>query len=224
MVQVAPTVSAFAGWGQGMRVPTFAVCTNPPKPELSEQTEMGFRLSNWNGLTGTIAWFDLSLKNGLQPDPLNFGKTLQVRREKSRGIDVDLQWQLGASTRLLAAISHLKTEVVDTGKAFVDVPKTSARVALRHDLGAGSVLPGLGLGVGLKRHGPLKCDAGNTFETPAATVFDAQVSYRIGSVRLGLVVDNLADRKVWVPSRYFGGGQVTPAPRRSVAATASWQL
>jgi iron complex outermembrane receptor protein len=224
VVQVAPAVSAFAGWGQGMRVPTFAVFTNPPKPELSEQAELGVRLSNWNGLSGTIAWFDLSLKNGLQPDPVNFGKTLQVGREKSRGLDVDLQWHLGASTRLLAALSHMTTEVVDTGKAFVDVPRTSARLALRHDFGAGGVLPGLGLGLGLKHNGPLKGDAANTFETPAATVFDAQVSYRVGSVRLGLVVDNLTDRKFWVPSRYFGGGQVTPATRRSVAATASWQL
>jgi len=224
VAQLAPAVSAFAGWGQGMRVPTFAVFTNPPKPELSEQAELGLRLSNWNGLSGTIAWFDLSLKNGLQPDPVNFGQTLQVGREKSRGLDVDLQWRLGASTRLLAALSRMTTEVVDTGKALVDVPKTSARLALRHDFGAGSALPGLGLGLGLKHNGPLKGDAANTFETPASTVFDAQVSYQVGSLRLGLVVDNLADRQYWVPSRYFGGGQVTPAPRRSVAATASWQL
>ena len=224
VVRLAPTVSAFAGWGQGMRVPTFAVFTNPPKPELSEQAELGLRLSDWNGLSGTIAWFDLSLKNGLQPDPVNFGKTLQVGREKSRGLDVDLQWRLSASTRLLASLSRMSTEVIDTSKAFVDVPKTSARLALRHDFGAGSALPGLGVGLGLKHHGALKGDAANTFETPAATVFDAQVSYRVGSARLGLVVDNLTDRKYWVPSRYFGGGQVTPAPRRSVAATASWQF
>jgi iron complex outermembrane receptor protein len=224
VVQLVPAVSAFAGWGQGMRVPTFAVFTSPPKPELSEQTELGLRLSNWNGLSGTIAWFDLSLKNGLQPDPVNVGQTLQVGREESRGVDIDMQWQFSASTRLLAAVSRLNTEVVDTGKAFVDVPKTAARLALRHDLGAGSVLPELGLGLGLKYHSALKGDAGNTYETPAATVFDAQASYRVGSVRLGLVLDNLTDRKYWVPSRYFGGGQVTPAPRRSVAATASWQL
>lgn len=224
VVQLAPAVSAFAGWGQGMRVPTFAVFTNPPKPELSEQAELGLRLSNWNGLSGTIAWFDLTLKNGLQPDPVNLGRTSQVGREKSRGIDVDLEWRLGASTRLRAALSRLSTEVVDTGKAFVDVPKISSRLALRHDLGAGSVLPGLGLGLGLKHHGALKGDAANTYETPAAIVVDAQVSYRVDAVRLGLVVDNLADRKYWLPSRYFGGGQVTPAPRRSVAATASWQL
>jgi iron complex outermembrane receptor protein len=91
-------------------------------------------------------------------------------------------------------------------------------------LPGGSALPGLGVGLGLKHHGALKGDAANTFETPAATVFDAQVSYRVRSARLGLVVDNLTDRKYWVPSRYFGGGQVTPAPRRSVAATASWQF
>jgi iron complex outermembrane receptor protein len=103
VVQLAPAVSAFAGWGQGMRVPTFAIFTNPPKPELSEQTELGVRLANWGGLTGTIAWFDLTLKNGLQPDPVNFGKTLQVGREKSRGIDVDLQWQISLNPAVAAA-------------------------------------------------------------------------------------------------------------------------
>jgi outer membrane receptor protein involved in Fe transport len=47
---------------------------------------------------------------------------------------------------------------------------------------------------------------------------------RCAAAQLGLVVHNLADKQYWVPSRYFGGGQVTPAPRRSVAATASWQF
>jgi outer membrane receptor protein involved in Fe transport len=33
-------------------------------------------------------------------------------------------------------------------------------------------------------------------------------------------VKNLTDKQYWVPSRYFGGGQVTPAAPRSIAATA----
>ena len=224
VVALAPGWSAFAGWGQGMRVPTFAVFTNTPKPELSEQTELGLRLAGWQGLSGTIALFDLKLKNALQPDPVNLGKTLQVAQKKSSGLDVDLQWQLSAATRLLASFSHLNAKVVDTGKRFVDVPQTSARIALRHDFGAGSAVPGLGLGLGLTHHSALAGDAANSFETPAATLLDAQASYRIGPAQLGLVVRNLADRTYYVPSRYFGGGQVTPAPRRSIAATAQWQF
>ena len=224
VVPLSNGVSAFAGWSQGMRVPTYAVLTNPAKPELSEQSELGLRLSGVAGLTATIAAFDLKLKNALQADPVNLGQSLQVRSKQSRGVDIDLQWQLSAATRMLASLSRLTTEVEDTGKRFVDVPQTTARVALRHELGSGSVMPGLGIGLGLKYHSALPGDAANTFETPAATVFDAQLSYRIGAAQLGLAVNNLADKTYWVPSRYFGGGQVTPAPRRSVAATAQWQF
>lgn len=224
VVPLANGWSAFAGWGQGMRVPTFAVFTNTPKPELSEQTEVGLRLNGWNGLSGTVAVFNLKLKNALQPDPANLGQTLQVGLEKSSGLDVDLQWQLSSSTRLLASVSQLDTEVVDTGKRFVDVPKTTARLALRHDLGAGSALPGLGLGLGLSHHSALPGDATNSFSTPAATVWDAQASYRIGKAQFGVTVRNLADKTYYVPSRYFGGGQVTPAPRRQVAANLQWQF
>jgi iron complex outermembrane receptor protein len=223
VAQVAPGVSAFAGWGQGMRVPTFAVFTNTPKPELSEQLELGLRLQGWQGLSGTLAWFDLTLRNGLQPDPVNVGQTIQVGKETSRGLDLDLQWQLSSSTRVLASVSRLSTEVVDTGKQFVDLPRTAARVALRHDIGGGP-WAGLGLGLGLTHHSALQGDAANSFQTPAATVWDAQVSYRLGAGQVGLVLRNLADRAYHVPSRYFGGGQVTPAPRRSIVATAQWQF
>lgn len=227
VVALAPQLSAFAGWGQGMRVPTFAVFTQPPKPELSEQTEAGLRFTQPGGLSGTIAVFDLKLKNALAADPANPGKTIQVNEESSRGVDVDLQWQLGAGWRLLGSLTRLTTEVKDTGKRFVDVPKTSARLAMRYDFGPGSVLPalaGLGVGLGLTHHSALPGDAANSYETPAATVFDAQMSYKIANATLGLVVRNLADKAYYVPSRYFGGGQVTPAAPRSVAATARFDF
>lgn len=224
VAQLSAGVSAFAGWGQGMRVPTYAVLTLPAKPEISSQSEIGLRLNGLAGLSATIAAFDLQLENALQADPVNLGQSIQVREKRSRGLDIDLQWQLGKATRLLATLARITTEVVDTGKRFVDVPQTTARIAVRHDLGAGSLLPGLGLGIGMNYHSALPGDAANTFETPAATVFDAQLSYRMGAVQWGLVIHNLADKAYYVPSRYFGGGQVTPAPRRSVAATAQWQF
>ena len=219
-----PQMSAFAGWGQGMRVPTFAVFTEPPKPELSEQSELGLRLNGPAGLSGALAWFDLKLKNALKADPANPGKTIQVGEESSRGFDVDLRWQIDAAWRVLASLTQQTTKVKDTGKRFVDVPKTSARVAMHYDFGTQSIAPGLGLGLGLTHHSALAGDAANSFETPSATVFDAQVSYRIGNATLALVARNLSDKQYWVPSRYFGGGQITPAAPHSVAATARFEF
>ena len=217
---LSPQLSAFAGWGQGMRVPTFAVFTQPPKPELSEQAELGLRINGSAGLSGTLAWFDLKLKNALAADPTHPGQTIQLNQESSRGFDLDLRWQLSTYTHALVSLTQQSTQVKDTGKRFVDVPKTSARIALHHDFGAASALPGLGLGLGLTHHSALAGDAANSFETPAATVFDAQLSYRVANATLGLVVRNATDKRYWVPSRYFGGGQVTPATPRSISAAA----
>lgn len=221
---LSPQLSAFAGWGQGMRVPTFAVFTQPPKPELSEQAELGLRINGSAGLSGTLAWFDLKLKNALAADPAHPGQTIQLNQESSRGFDLDLRWQLSTYTHALVSLTQQSTQVKDTGKRFVDVPKTSARIALHHDFGAASALPGLGLGLGLTHHSALAGDAANSFETPAATVFDAQLSYRVANATLGLVVRNATDKRYWVPSRYFGGGQVTPATPRSISAAARFEF
>jgi iron complex outermembrane receptor protein len=93
-------------------------------------------------------------------------------------------------------------------------------VATRYVFDAGSYLPGLVLGLGMTRHGKLPGDAANNYFTPSATVWDSQLSYRLGMTTLGLFVNNLTDKKYFEPSAYFGGGQVMPAPRRSVVATA----
>ena len=216
-----PQWSAFAGWGQGMRVPTFAVFTEAVRPELSTQTELGLRITRLNGLSATLALFDLKLKNALVPDTANPGQTLQAGQASSKGVDLDLRWQLSPAWHWLASVSRLNAKLDDTGRRLVDVPRGSARLYTHYELGAGSALPGLGLGLGMKYHSALPGDAANSYFTPAATVWDAQLAYKVANVNLRLVVNNLADKKYWVPSRYFGGGQVTPSPRRSVQASAS---
>lgn len=217
---LSPQVSVFSGWGQGMRIPTFAVFTLPPKPELSEQTEIGLRLNGPAGLSGTLAIFDLKLKNALAADPANPGQTIQINEETSRGVDADVRWQISPAWRVLASLTRQTTKVKDTGTRFVDLPKGSARLAMHYDFGAASSVPGLGLGLGMNYHSTLPGDAANTYSTPSATVFDAQLSYRMGPATFALNVKNLTDKQYWVPSRYFGGGQVTPAAPRSIAATA----
>ena len=219
-----PKVSAFAGWGQGMRLPTYAVFTNPVKPELSAQTELGLRLADAGGVSATLAWFDLSVRNAVVADPANPLQRIQVGRQRSRGVDVDLTWQATPEWRWLASLSRQNPRIEDTGKQVFNVPRTSLRVTTRYDFGVDSALPGLGAGLGLTRHGSRPIDAVNSLYTPAAVVLDAQLSYRVAAATLGVSVDNLLDKKYYTPSLYFGGGQVLPAPRRTVAASARFDF
>nr|WP_315466547.1 TonB-dependent receptor [uncultured Undibacterium sp.] len=226
--QLTPGLTAFAGFNQGMKVPTVSVFAKPPKPETSTQKELGIKLSNFSGLTATLAWFDLTRQNAAVTDPMTF-KAVQTGEQESKGVDLDLQWRISPEFSVLAAFSSQKVEVTkDTNTALLNkqlfnVPKKSGRIAARYDVNGGS-LDGLGLGLGLSYHDKLPGNNTNDYFTTAATVFDAQVSYRIGKARYGLNVVNLANRKYYEPSSYFLGGQVTPAAPRTVMATAVFDL
>jgi iron complex outermembrane receptor protein len=202
-----------------MRIPTFSIFSAPVKPELADQTEVGVKLNNLNGITATIALFDLKLKNAVVADPVNFGKSIQIGSESSRGLDVDVQWQLSPAWRMLASLNHQTPKNDDTGKQMLNVPKTSARLASHYQFSSRSIVPGLGVGVGLTHHSALPGDAANTFFTPSATVYDVQLSYALGQARIGLSATNISDKQYYVPTRYFGGGQVLPAPGRAISAT-----
>lgn len=218
-------LSAFTGWAQGMKVPTYAILLEPPKPEKSAQKEVGLRLTRLDGVSASLAWYELTVDNALvaNPDPLAVGTSVQAGRKQSRGVDLDLTWQASPQWHGLLALSRASATISEdsraalVGKQLFSVPRTTARVATRYSLGAGSAMPGLSLGLGLTHHSALPGDNSNSFFTPSATVFDTQAAYRIGDLQLSLNVRNLTDKKYWEPSRYFGGGQVTPAPRRTLA-------
>ena len=56
------------------------------------------------------------------------------------------------------------------------------------------------------------------------TVDDAQLSYLVGTTRLGLSITNLTDKEYYEPSAYFGGGHVIPGLPRAVTATANFSF
>lgn len=222
-----PHVSAFAGWGEGVRIPTFAILPTPPRPETSAQKEIGIRLTRLAGVNATLALFDLELRDAVVGDPANPGQSLQIGRQASRGVDLDVHWQATPEWAVLANASRQNARILDdpqlAGRQLFNTPRTSGRLAVRWD-GRDAAWRGWGAGFGATYHDRLPGDAENNFFTPAATVFDAQVSYSVGSMRFAIVANNLTDRRYFLPSAYFGGGQVLPSLRRSVFLTASFAL
>lgn len=224
--EFTPRISIFAGYGEGMKVPAFSIFSTPPKPEESAQTEVGIRLKDLAGVTATLAWFDLTRKNVAIGDPANPGFSIQAGKQRSKGVDLDLRWQASPAWAWIAAFTSQTAEITEdsnatlVGKQLFNVPEQSARLATRYDFRSGD-LTGLGLGLGVTHHSRLPGNSTNTFFTPASTVWDAQLSYSLWKARLGLNVLNLTDKKYYVPSAYFVGGQVTPALPRTITATLS---
>lgn len=224
-----PQVSTFAGWSKGIKVPSVSIFTTPPKPEESEQKEVGLKFKDLSGVAATLAWFELTRKNAVMGDPNNPGYSIQAGQQRSRGVDADLRWRATPSLTWIAALARMQARITeDSNTALVDkrlfnVPETTARLAARYDVLSGP-LAGLGGGLGLTHHGKLAGDSTNTFFTPSATLWDAQLSYRAGGARYGLNITNLFDHQYFKPTTYFAGGQVMPAPRRTLMASAQFSF
>jgi iron complex outermembrane recepter protein len=215
------SVGLFSGYGEGMRVPSSGTYREPIKPSMSKQTEVGVKLKNWNGLYGTFAWYDLTRTNV----PANCGPgnvyACQVGKQNSKGVDLDLRWVVTNQLTGLLGYSNQDAKIVENatnvGKSLTGVPDTTYRLGAQYDIRAGE-LAGLGVGGGLRYHSKLPVDASNSAYTESVTVYDASISYRVKGVKLGLVVNNLLDKKYFVPSSV---GNYYPGLRRTVMLTSS---
>lgn len=227
--EFTPQISIFSGYSEGIKVPTNAIFSTPPKPEESEQKEIGFRLSKFAGVSATLAWFDLKRKNVTVADTATAvaGDSTQIGEQQSKGIDLDLLWEVSPSWKWIGAFTKQTAKITDdttasrVGKQLFNVPEKSARIATHYDVMNGA-LSGLGLGLGATYHSELPGNTTNTAFTPSATVWDAQLSYKTAHARYGININNLLDKEYYIPSAYFGGGHVTPALPRTVTATATY--
>jgi len=220
-----PKFSMFAGYGKAVKTPTLTTFSSgAPALEKSEQYEVGLRFIDADGLSGSLAIFDLSRENvattsGFNTYPSNQGST---------GIDIDLRWNATKTWKWLFAFTSQDVEYTGAshpavssyvGRQLFGTPKQSMRLATRYDVRTGQ-WSGLGLGLGVTQRARLPGDGDNTFFTPSVTLWDAQLSYELRNLRLGLNVVNLLDEQYMSPSAYFGGGQLLPGMPRTVTATA----
>lgn len=227
--QFTEQISSFIGYSEGIKVPIGSLFTAPPKPEESKQSEIGLRLQDWNGVSATLALFELTRKNAAVNDPAKLGFSIQTGLQQSRGVDLDVRWQATSAFSLIAALTSQKATIVqDTRAIFVNkqlfnVPQQTARLAGRYEIKGGD-WAGLGFGLGMTHHSSLPGNARNTFFTPATTVADAQISYQLRDMKFGLNINNLFDKQYYMPSAYFGGGQVIPALPRNVSFSANFSF
>jgi iron complex outermembrane receptor protein len=217
------SIGLFSGYGEGMRVPTSGSYRVPIKPSMSKQAEVGFKLKNWNGLYGTFAWYDLTRTN--VPATCDDVYTCQVGKQNSKGVDLDLRWVMTNQITGLLGYSNQNAKTVEdsrtpsnVGKPIYGVPDTTYRLGAQYDIRSGD-LAGLGIGGGLRYHSKLPVNSTTNPDTGAVTLYDATVSYRVKDVKLGLALNNLFDKKYYVPASV--SGNYYPGLRRTVMLTSS---
>ena len=225
-VDVLPGVTVFAGYGSGARANQGVqpVITQPLRPETGDQVEAGIKLDLGWGLSGQLAVFDIHRQNVAVADPTIPFNTIQTGEQRSRGFDTNLVWQPTPRFSVLLAYAYLDPQVTkDTtyavGTRLPFAPAHSGRLFAAYR----APVPGVGdvvFGAGAYATTSQAISLALPDRTPGYATFDTSISWQRGPLRLNLQVQNLLDKKAYVPFAYLGDS-VAPIERRSAFVTAS---
>lgn len=170
-------------------------------PTTGEQVEAGIKYqpASGNALV-TLAAYEITQNNVLVVDPDNTLYSIQQGEIQSRGLELEGRWNLARNVSVYGAYAYIDSEVTQTtnaatlGKQIPLQPKHSASLGGDYTITEGA-LSGLGFGLGVRYVGEHFGDSANLWETSSYTLFDAAVHYDVGSWRLQLNAQNLADKQ-----------------------------
>ncbi len=219
VVDLMPSVSAFAGYSQGFRGVPFFNSTTAPKPEEAEQTEGGLKLALPSGFAATLSFFTITRRNVVNLLPGNPVQARQVGEQRSEGFDLDLTWQPLPGLSILGSYAHinayiLRDQLYPAGNAIERVPKDSGRLWVNYKIQRGP-LRDVAVGAGLYAASRQASALDNVYFTPAFITYDGKVAYETDRWSVALVGKNLADRRYFVPFA-AGNGMIAPAEPRTV--------
>ncbi|MBS88083.1 TonB-dependent receptor [Sphingobium sp.] len=222
--RIADGVSLFAGYSEGFQgVVGGAFYGLTPKPETSQAWEAGIKLNApIKGLTGTAALYQVTRQNVLTAIPNSFFYS-QDGEQRACGAELDLIYEPTPSLSLLFNYAYTDAKVtmattIPVGARLRAVPRHSARLAGRYRFQSGA-LKGLEAGAGMTIVSERELTLPNSVAINGSTLVDAQASYDLGPVRLGVSIVNLLGSKAFAPYQYLGGAYVTPVQPRSAFVT-----
>jgi iron complex outermembrane receptor protein len=123
---VAAGAAVFASYSEGLVGIADGTANQTGRPFRSQegrQWEGGLKLDLANALQVTVAGFELTRTGGVVPDPANATFSIQTGEQRSRGFEVDGNWQSAAGLSRLATYTFTAAEVThDTSITVGNVP------------------------------------------------------------------------------------------------------
>jgi iron complex outermembrane receptor protein len=219
-----PGLTVFANYSQGLRPVPFFNGPTAPKPESSEQVEVGLKMDFGFGLSGSMALFDITRQNVVTPSTTVPGQQVQTGQQRSQGFDADLIWQPSPHWSFLASFIWMDPRVTKdntpvVGNVLAMVPRASGRLWGAYRFTDGP-MEGLTLGAGLYTASAQALNQANSAFTPGYVTFDARAAYTWRNYTVAVVGRNLANRQYYLPYPYLDG-RVMPAEGRTIYASLS---
>jgi iron complex outermembrane receptor protein len=223
---VTDWLSVYGSYSEGLRgVSYFVGDGQAPKPEGTRSLEGGVKLDGPFGLSGTLAYFDLTRTNVTTNAPGSF-TSVQTGEQNSHGFEADLVWQPTPNLSFLGSFAHIDAKVTqDENPQFmnarlVGVPSDSGRFWGHYAFDG--ALQGWSLGAGFYAASSSLVELGRTWTTPGYITFDANLAYKHESFTFSIAAKNLGDRHYYVQYPYFS--RVAPGEGRTIFATVSVKM
>jgi iron complex outermembrane receptor protein len=174
------------------------------KPQHGRGYEAGYR---WQGLNGRVQT-SLAVYR-IEQNNLTFSQNLvsvvQAGKQTSKGLDLDINADLGSRTRLIVNYGYTEPKFEEffdpdaeadfSGNLPRFIQKQAVNVWLNKNWTAG-----INASIGMRYMGPMFTNNANTVELGGWTTFAGAVGYRRGIWEWSLNAENLFNRK-----RYFTG-------------------
>jgi iron complex outermembrane recepter protein len=231
--QASKTLSLYAAYGENFR-PLSGVDArgNGFTPNQSTSVEAGAKFS-LGGIDGTVAVFQVEQKNILVVDDPSAFTLAAIGKAKSRGLEIDLQGEIGDGLSLWASYAYVDAKTSNTfndanfgvpvpaGTQLLNVPKQSLSLQLVKSMSlAGRSLQ---LGGGMVHVGKRSGEFTTAFKLPGYTLGRAFVAYDVTkTTTLRLDIDNLFDQTYYTNS--FSALWVQPGTPRSARLSATFKF
>ncbi len=229
--KLTPYVSLYSSYTESFK-PNSSIASQIGSlpPEQGKAWEVGSKVELPNGITGTLALFDITKRNVMVSELVN-GETVTrtAGRVRSQGVELDVAGNITDSLSLIGSYAYTDARVVDDpdnkGKEMTNVARHTASLFLTQDLGSPGLYSGdnVRMGAGARYVGRRPGDAANSFNLDNYTVADAFAAYSMPvkgyRVKWQLNLKNLFD-KTYYPSS-GGNLRVAVGEPREVVLRAS---
>jgi len=229
--KLTPYVSLYSSYTESFK-PNSSIASQIGSlpPEQGKAWEVGSKVELPNGVTGTLALFDITKRNVMVSELVD-GETVTrtAGRVRSQGVELDVAGNITDSLSMIGSYAYTDARVVDDpdnkGKEMTNVARHTASLFLTQDLGSPGLYSGdnVRIGTGARYVGRRPGDAANSFSLDNYTVADAFAAYTMPvqgyRVKWQLNVKNLFD-KTYYPSS-GGNLRVAVGEPREVVLRAS---
>lgn len=174
------------------------------EPTEGEQYEIGLKYQPpGRDSIYTVSVYNLVQTNVKTQDPDNAANQIQTGEQRSRGIELEAAMKLNDNIDLVAGYSYIDAEITKNndgteGNVPVGVAEHMASAWSNYSFTSGA-LDGLELGAGARYLGETYDDSANTNKNDAVTMFDARISYDLGTIApgasIGVSATNLTDEE-----------------------------